>query len=211
VAASVPEAPARESPPAIRRHTKAASLAVKRRHPGRSKPVPPRRKRRRRPANATPNTTPTPEKAGNNEVQTGLGKSRREDLRPGPRPREEAFAAITEFAGREKLHGASLTALGAFERAVVGWFDIGAKKYRNIPVDQQCELLSAIGDIAEGDDGNASLHLHVVLGLSDGSTKGGHLLNATVRPTMEVTVVETPVHPRRKKRPDLGIALITLP
>jgi predicted DNA-binding protein with PD1-like motif len=36
---------------------------------------------------------------------------------------EEAFAAITEFAGREKLSGASLTALGAFERAVVGWFD----------------------------------------------------------------------------------------
>jgi len=85
-----------------------------------------------------------------------------------------------------------------------------AKQYRNIPVDQQCELLSAIGDIAEGDDGKASLHLHVVLGLSDGSTKGGHLLEAIVRPTMEVTVVETPVHLRRKKRPDLGIALISL-
>jgi predicted DNA-binding protein with PD1-like motif len=125
-------------------------------------------------------------------------------------PGEEAFAAITEFAGREKLRGASLTALGAFERATVGWFDMDAKKYRNIRVDQQCELLSAIGDIAEGDDGNASLHLHVVLGLSDGSTKGGHLLEATVRPTMEVTVVEAPVHLRRKSRPDLGIALISL-
>lgn len=123
---------------------------------------------------------------------------------------EEAFAAIADFAGREKLRGASLTALGAFERAVVGWFDVEAKAYRRIPVDQQCELLSAIGDIAEGDDGNASLHLHVVLGLSDGSTKGGHLLEATVRPTMEVTVVETPAHLRRKKRPDLGVALISL-
>ncbi len=124
---------------------------------------------------------------------------------------DEAFAAITEFAGGEKLLGASLTALGAFERATVGWFDIDAKKYRDIRVDQQCELLSAIGDIAEGDDGKASLHLHVVLGLSDGSTKGGHLLEATVRPTMEVTVVETPVHLRRKKCPDLGIALISPP
>jgi hypothetical protein len=126
-------------------------------------------------------------------------------------PGEEPFATIREFADREKLYGASLTALGAFERAVIGWFDVDAKQYRNIPVNQQCELLSAIGDIAEGDDGNASLHLHVVLGLSDGSTKGGHLLEATVRPTMEVTVVETPVHLRRKKRPDLGIALISLP
>jgi predicted DNA-binding protein with PD1-like motif len=123
-------------------------------------------------------------------------------------PGEEAFAAITEFADREKLRGASLTALGAFARAEVGWFDTDTKKYRNIPVDQQCELLSAISDIAEGDDGNASLHLHVVLGLSDGSTMGGHLLRATVRPTMEVTVVETPVHLRRKKRPDL-VARVT--
>jgi hypothetical protein len=122
---------------------------------------------------------------------------------------DEAFAAITEFADRERLLGASLTALGAFERATVGWFDIDAKKYRDIRVHQQCELLSAIGDIAEGDDGKASLHLHVVLGLSDGSTKGGHLLEATIRPTMEVTVVETPVHLRRKKCPDL--ALISLP
>ena len=105
----------------------------------------------------------------------------------------------------------SLTALGAFERAVVGWFDFDAKKYRDILVDQQCELLSAIGDIAEGDDGKASVHLHVVPGLSDGATKGGHLLEAKVRPTMEVTVVETPAHLRRKKRPDLGIALISLP
>ena|SRR5579859_6939541 len=124
---------------------------------------------------------------------------------------EEAFAAITEFTGRDKLSGASLTALGAFERAVVGWFDFETKKYRHIRVDQQCELLSAIGDVAEGDDGKPSVHLHVVLGLSDGSTRGGHLLEATVRPTMEITVVETPAHLRRKQRPDLGIALITLP
>ena len=126
-------------------------------------------------------------------------------------PGEEAFAAITEFAGREKLCGASLTALGAFERAVVGWFDPDTRKYRNIPVDQQCELLSAVGDIADGDDGEPSLHLHVVLGLSDGSTKGGHLLKAIVRPTMEVTVVESPVHLRRKQCPEPGIALISLP
>jgi len=124
---------------------------------------------------------------------------------------EEAFAAITEFAGRERLSGASLTALGAFERAVVGWFDPDTRKYRDIPVEQQCELLSAIGDIADGDDGKPSLHLHVVLGLSDGSAKGGHLLKATVRPTMEITLVESPVHLRRGKHPELGIALISLP
>jgi predicted DNA-binding protein with PD1-like motif len=123
---------------------------------------------------------------------------------------EEAFAAIAAFAAEENLRGASFTALGAFERATVGWFDPGAKTYRKIAVEQQCEVLSATGDIAEGDDGEPSLHLHVVLGLSDGSARGGHLLEAVVRPTLEVTIVEAPVHLRRKQRSDLGIALISL-
>lgn len=71
-------------------------------------------------------------------------------------------------------------------------------------------MLSAIGDIAVGDDGQPSVHLHVVLGLSDGSTRGGHLIEGIVRPTLEVTLVEAPAHLRRKQRPELGIALIDL-
>jgi predicted DNA-binding protein with PD1-like motif len=71
-------------------------------------------------------------------------------------------------------------------------------------------VLSAIGDVAIGDDGQASLHVHVVLGLSDGTTRGSHLLAGTVRPTLEVVLIDTPSHLRRKKKGDLGIALIDL-
>lgn len=123
---------------------------------------------------------------------------------------EEAFAALARFANDAKLSAASLTAIGAFERATVGWFDFASKSYRKIEVDQQCEVLSAIGDVAVGDDGKASLHVHLVLGLSDGSTRGGHLLAGTVRPTLEVVFTESPARLRRKKRADLGIALIDI-
>ena len=125
-------------------------------------------------------------------------------------PGEEAFSTISGFAARERLSAASLTALGAFSRATVGWFDIAAKSYRRIPVGQQCEVLSAVGDIAQGDDGKPSLHMHLVLGLSDGSTRGGHLLDGVVQPTLEVTLIETPAHLRRKHRPEFGLALIDL-
>ncbi|MEN3347791.1 MAG: uncharacterized protein V7632_1426 [Bradyrhizobium sp.] len=123
---------------------------------------------------------------------------------------EEAFAALAKFANDEKVAAASLTAIGAFERATVGWFDFASKTYRKIEVDQQCEVLSAVGDVATGDDGKASLHIHIVLGLSDGSTRGGHLLAGHVRPTLEVVLTEVPTRLRRTKRPDLGIALIDL-
>ena len=121
---------------------------------------------------------------------------------------EEAFAALTRFANAEKLAAASLTAIGAFERATVGWFDLKAKDYRRIEINEQCEVLSALGDVAIGDDGKASLHVHVVLGLSDGSTRGGHFLSGIVRPTLEVVLTEAPATLRRRKRADLGIALV---
>lgn len=64
--------------------------------------------------------------------------------------------------------------------------------------------------MAKGDDGKASLHLHAVLGLQDGSVRGGHFLSGSVRPTLEVTIHETVAHLRRKKRADLGLALINI-
>ncbi|MBP0582768.1 DNA-binding protein [Labrys sp. LIt4] len=123
---------------------------------------------------------------------------------------EEAFATITEFVRRENIASASLTAIGAFSRATVGWFDFASHSYRKIAIDQQCEVLSILGDVAEGDDDKPSVHIHAVLGLSDGTTRGGHFLDGIVHPTLEVILVETPVDLRRRKRADLGIALIDL-
>ena len=124
-------------------------------------------------------------------------------------PGDEAVSALTQFARSQDLEAAQITAVGAFERATVGWFDRSASEYRRIPVDEQCELLSLIGDVAVGQDG-PSVHVHAVLGLSDGTTRGGHLLQAHVFPTLEAVVTETPARLRKVMRPDIGIALIDL-
>ena len=124
-------------------------------------------------------------------------------------PGDEAVAALTQFARAERLQASQVAAVGAFERATVGWFDRAARQYRRIPVDQQCEVLSLMGDVAQDADG-PSLHAHVVLGLADGTTRGGHLLEGWVFPTLEVIVTETPAELRKVMRPDLGIALIDL-
>jgi uncharacterized protein len=124
-------------------------------------------------------------------------------------PGDEAVSALTQFARSENLEAAQITAVGAFERATVGWFDRAAREYRRIEVDEQCELLSLIGDVAVGQDGPVP-HVHVVLGLSDGTTRGGHLLEGRVYPTLEAVVTETPARLRKVMRPDIGIALIDL-
>jgi uncharacterized protein len=122
---------------------------------------------------------------------------------------DEAVAALTQFARAERLEASQITAVGGFERATVGWFDRAAKQFRHIPVDEPSEVLSLIGDVAEGEDG-PSLNMHVVLGLSDGTTRGGHLIEGQVFPTLEIIVTEAPAELRKVMQPDLGIALIDL-
>ncbi|MGN8153604.1 PPC domain-containing DNA-binding protein [Agrobacterium sp. 22094] len=121
---------------------------------------------------------------------------------------EEAFGAITKFCEEQNITGASLTAIGAFKRAKLGFFDFAQKRYIDIPVDTQSEVLSAIGDVAVDDEGKASVHMHAVLGFADGSTKGGHFISGIVHPTLEIIIRESAVALRRRKRPDLGIALL---
>lgn len=124
-------------------------------------------------------------------------------------PGDEAVAAITSFACERQLSAAQITAIGAFEQATIGWFDRDARQYRPIGVDQQCEVLSLVGDIAVGGGGPVP-HLHAVLGLPDGSTRGGHLLRGQVWPTLEVIIRDTPAELRKTDRPEIGLALIDL-
>src|SRR5262245_9183162 len=66
---------------------------------------------------------------------------------------EDAFRTISDFANEEHIDGASVSAIGAFEKARVGWFDVAAKTYKPIDVSEQCEVLNLLGDVARGDDG----------------------------------------------------------
>lgn len=125
---------------------------------------------------------------------------------------DEAAGALLAFARNERLAASRFTAIGAFNEATLGFFDWQTKKYKSIPVFEQVEVLSLIGDITLSDGGNGEpkVHAHVVLGRPDGTSLGGHLLRATVRPTLEVIVVESPGYLRRRHDPETGLALIRL-
>jgi predicted DNA-binding protein with PD1-like motif len=124
---------------------------------------------------------------------------------------EEVVSGLLRFAAERGLTGAHFTAIGAFERVTLGFFDLAKKDYKRIAVDEQVELLSLVGNIARGDDGDPKLHAHAVVGKSDGTTRGGHLLEAYVRPTLEVMVTASSQSLHRRMHPDLGLALLDLP
>jgi predicted DNA-binding protein with PD1-like motif len=120
---------------------------------------------------------------------------------------EEAMQALASFAGDYRLRACQFSAIGAFERAVVAFFDWTAKEYRHIPIDEQVEVLSLAGDITlEGEA--PKIHAHVVLGKSDATAHGGHLIEGHVRPTLEIILTELPRHLHRRHDPVSHLALI---
>jgi predicted DNA-binding protein with PD1-like motif len=123
---------------------------------------------------------------------------------------DEAVESITRFAADREIDAGQLTAIGGFSHATLGWFDRRAGDYRRIPVGEQVEVLSLLGDLAMGEDGRPKLHAHAVLGRADGSTVGGHLLAGEVWPTLEVVVGEAPAALRKRTDRETGLALIDL-
>jgi uncharacterized protein len=119
------------------------------------------------------------------------------------------MSTLTAFAKENHLKASQFTAIGAFEKADLGFFDVLIKDYKKIPVNEQVEVLSLNGDIAIHEN-KPVVHAHVVLGRSDGSTVGGHLKNAIVRPTLEVILNESPSYLQKKIDKETGLALISL-
>lgn len=123
---------------------------------------------------------------------------------------DEAMVCLRAFAQKERVGGAQITAIGAFSRARLAYFDWETKCYQPIEVDDQVEVASLVGDIAVGPDGAASVHAHAVVGKRDGRALAGHLLEADVRPTLEIIVTEMPEHLCKATDAETGLALIKL-
>ncbi|ETR75807.1 hypothetical protein X566_24410 [Afipia sp. P52-10] len=121
---------------------------------------------------------------------------------------DEVMTTLSAFIARERLGAAHVSAIGALSDAVLQYFDWAEKQYVAIPVREQVEVASLLGDVAEGPDGKPALHLHIVVGKRDGSAIAGHLRKAHVRPTLEVIVTESPEHLRKRYDPESGLALI---
>jgi len=120
---------------------------------------------------------------------------------------DEPVQELLDFAKREKLASGHFTGIGAFEEVTLGYFDWSRKDYVRIPIHEQVEVLSLVGDIAV--EGSAPrVHAHAVVGKRDGTAHGGHLLEARVRPTLEIILVQPPGHLRRRFDPRARLALI---
>ena len=120
---------------------------------------------------------------------------------------EDVLPPLQQFLEEQNIIGASLYGVGAFSRATLAYYDMQQKKYLPIEVDEQVEALSFIGNVALYNE-QPRVHAHCVVGHRDGHTTGGHLLSATVSPTLELMLIEIATGMHRTDRPEIGIPLL---
>lgn len=111
---------------------------------------------------------------------------------------DEVMRELAGFIAEQSVRTASFTAIGALSDVTLGYLDWETRRHEPIPISEQVEVLALTGDVVVGEDGQARAHAHIVVGKSDGTAHGGHLLSARVRPTLELilTTSPTPLHKR---------------
>jgi predicted DNA-binding protein with PD1-like motif len=120
---------------------------------------------------------------------------------------DEAFSGLLEFAEKYHITSAHFTAIGALNGATLAWFDPQRKMYKKIPIEGQVEVIGMSGDIALY-QGRPVVHTHMIVGNSDGTTRGGHVLAAYVSPTLEVMVTVDPITMQKRFDPETDLTLI---
>ncbi|HEY2728058.1 MAG TPA: PPC domain-containing DNA-binding protein [Parafilimonas sp.] len=122
---------------------------------------------------------------------------------------DEVMECIKFFANEQHLKASRFNAIGAFSTVTLGFFDFNIKDYKKINIDEQVEVLNIPGDISSYNN-EIKIHAHIVVGKSDGTAHGGHLMKGIVHPTLEIILTESPAYLNRKMDEDSGIPLIEI-
>jgi len=122
---------------------------------------------------------------------------------------DELMDTLRRFAGSHRIRGARFSAIGAFEKATIAYWNWSTKQYEKHQIDEQREVASLTGDIAmEG--GAIRIHAHVVLGRSDLGALAGHVIRAVIRPTLEMQLIDYGMTLERARREEINLSPIVL-
>ncbi|HWF43012.1 MAG TPA: PPC domain-containing DNA-binding protein [Candidatus Kapabacteria bacterium] len=126
---------------------------------------------------------------------------------------DEVISELQKFAEtlrtKSGIPACSFTAIGGFEQATLAYFDRNRMVYDPIPVGEQVEVLSLIGNITESES-KPKVHTHAILGKRDGSAIGGHLMEGYIWPTLEIMLDVFPVTIERFMDEETRLPLIRL-
>lgn len=119
---------------------------------------------------------------------------------------EKLVESLTHFAKLTNLNAGSIQGLGALEEVELGFYHLHQKSYQRTTLKGDWELVALNGNITLK-EGLPFVHVHAALGGEDFSLKGGHLFEAVVAVTCEITIVPHTGLIERHAHSGIGLAL----
>jgi len=86
---------------------------------------------------------------------------------------------ITDICKEKNIQLGRVEAIGAVQKAVIGYYHQDKREYEYLNLDKHLEILNLTGNISIK-DGNPMVHAHVTLADAEGKAFGGHLAPGTI-------------------------------
>lgn len=123
---------------------------------------------------------------------------------------ERAIATLLDFCRDEVIGYAALSGLGAVSSVDLAYFNGEMKQYETHPIDEQLEVIGLTGNITIK-DGAPFAHVHATFGGRDLGLRGGHIMEMTVKPNLEIWLTRGEEEVVRLPDEESGLYLMSLP
>ena len=122
---------------------------------------------------------------------------------------DEIVESIKKVCKDNYINLASVTGIGAVDKAVIGLFDPKTKEYHSTQINKDMEITALVGNITRM-DGEVYLHTHITLADASYNAFGGHLTSAWVSCTAEIIIDIIEGEVGRAFSDEIGLNLITM-
>lgn len=120
---------------------------------------------------------------------------------------ENLFEGILHCANTINLKSATISGLGALDEVTVAYYYLSTKQYQTKLFAGMYELIALNGNISFV-DGKRFLHIHAALGTETYDVIGGHIMDATVGPSAEISIIPLSATITREYDADIGLKLM---
>jgi predicted DNA-binding protein with PD1-like motif len=122
---------------------------------------------------------------------------------------EKIVETLKALCERDGIGGGFFNGLGAVGEAEIGHFDPGTNEYGWARLSGSYEIVSLYGNITVA-DGKPFIHAHIALGDKTFAVRGGHLKEAVVSVTCEITMSRFKDEIGRKRDERSGLSKLAL-
>jgi hypothetical protein len=123
---------------------------------------------------------------------------------------EQVISSIKRFCEKLEIKNASFVGIGSVENPILAHYRVDNKKYKEKKLQGIFEVTSLVGNVAIL-EGKPLVHSHTNVSDEEMHGFGGHLVEATVAATLEMTLWNLGSDMTKKHDEKIGINLFELP